>query len=79
MTIQIHEIILPYSKMSAEEQMELVERMRHNKYVLKPAIKRRVQKKAEQTAKRGTKKVTNMIDKLTPEQKLALLMELENG
>ena len=79
MTIQIENILLPFSKMSVEEQMELIAKARHNKYVLKPAIKVRKQKKAKATAKKRVSKVTTQINKLTPAQKLALLKELQNA
>lgn len=67
------------SNMSEEELLEHVKQVRHNKYVAKPAVAKRVadvEKKEKNTQVRGVNKI---IDSMTPEQKLALLKQLEEG
>ena len=77
MTIQVEQNIKQYSKMNDNERLELVKRMRHNKYVLKPAFVKKKKAAAAKKARPRTKKVTTLMAKLTDAQKLALLQELE--
>ena len=78
MTIQIAQIIKSYTKMSDNERLDLVKRMRHNKYVLKPALVVKKKKAAAKKARPKARKVVSLISKMTNAQKLLLLQELEN-
>lgn len=67
------------SDMTDEELHAHVRTIRDNKYVIKPAVKKRVadeEKKEKITQLRGVDKV---LANMTPEQKLALLEQLKGG
>ena len=76
MTIQIEAHIQRYTQMSQDEKLARVKIIRHVKYVEKPAVKVRAKKAAAPGKRRATKKVETMVNKLTPDQMLALLKEL---
>jgi hypothetical protein len=63
--------------MSDNERLDLVKRMRHNKYVLKPAVKVKKAKAAAKKSRPRAKKMNKLLAGLSDEQKLALLQELE--
>lgn len=64
------------SDMTQEQLVEHVKSIRHNKYVAKPAVKKRiadVEKKEKNTAIRGTNKA---LDKMSAADKQLLLLKL---
>jgi len=81
--MQLHHIIPPFSLMSQDAQLTFIKAIRHNKYVLKPDVVKKKTKKAAATeasaAKKSKSKTDRLLAGLSPEQKLALLQELENA
>lgn len=79
MCIQLQDVITPFHLLSTSEQMDIVLVIRHNKYVLKPAMKKRVKKAATKAVKKTNTKVQSLLNALSPAEQLALLKELEDG
>lgn len=76
MSKQLHEIIPQFSKMSEEEKLEVVKRIRYNKYVARPSLQKRKKKATASKKKRADTKVVNAIKGLSPEQLAKILKEL---
>lgn len=81
--MRIADLTKNVSNMSEEQLLEHVRHVRHNKYVAKPAVAKRVadgEKKEKNTAIRGVNKA---IDAMSDAQKQQLLLKLleegENG
>lgn len=77
--MKISDLTANLSSMTEDQLMEHVRKLRHNKYVAKPAVAKRVadEEKAEKnTAIRG---VNRLLDSMTPEQKAELLKKLTGG
>lgn len=82
MTIRLKSIVKNFLDMTETEKRHLILKIRHNKYVLRPAM---VQKKTKKVKKAATKKasvrtakVKKLIQDLTPAQKQAILDRLKS-
>lgn len=65
------------SNMSDEELRAHVQSIRQNKYVLKPAVKKRQDDVVKKEKNTGVRTFNKMLNGLTDEQKAALLKSLE--
>lgn len=74
MSKQLSEIIVSFSSMTEEEQLKIVQRIRHNKYVAKPALAVRKKKASAPKKKKQNKQIHDLLKGLTPAQ-IAKLME----
>lgn len=74
MSRQLNEIIPPFSAMNREDQLTIVRRVRHNKYVARPALAVRKKKAAAPRKKKQDKQITNLLKGLSPAD-IAKLME----
>lgn len=66
------------SNMSQEELLAHVRQIRDNKYVVKPAVQKRVADVEKKVKNTGIRSMDKMIDGMTDEQKLALLKSLQS-
>ncbi len=74
MSRQLSEIITPLSSMRREEQLELIRKVRHNKYTVRPALQVRRKKASAPKKKKQNKQITDLLKGLTPAD-IAKLME----
>lgn len=70
-------LIRDIRKMSTEELREHVRKIRHNKYVVKPALQEHKAKPVRQEGKRAMSKLDKLLRGMTDEQRAALIKELE--
>jgi len=68
MSKQLYEIVPPFLTLSREEQLIIVRRVRHNKYVAKPALAKRKKKASAPRKKKQNKQITDLLKGLSPEQ-----------
>jgi len=68
MSRQLSEIMPPFLSMTREEQMEIMRRVRHNKYVARPALAIRKKKVAAPRKKKQNKQITDLLKGLSPAQ-----------
>jgi len=77
MAKQLEDVIVPFSLLSYEEKKAIVERIRYNKYVLKPALKKRQAKKKQTKQKASDKKLVTMLKGLSPEEVSKILASVK--
>lgn len=83
MTKKLEDITKDFLLISEEEQRAIVARARHNKFVVKPALEKRVRTKAVKEAKTATKakqtKTKNLLKDLSDEDRKQLILILKGG
>lgn len=67
------------SDMSEEELLEHVRQIRHNREVARLGKQAHVKREVKRESRTASKSISLQLDKLTPEQRAALLAQLENG
>lgn len=81
--MKLSDISKPLEEQSDEELIERLRQIRHNRTVERPAVKKRAadeKVKIEGRAKRAAKtKVEKMMDKMTDEQREALIEQLKGA
>lgn len=75
MARQLSDIVTTFSKLSYEEKEAIVKRIRHNKYVARPALKKRQTKKKTAKKKADDKKLIDLLKGMTPEEIAKILGE----
>lgn len=82
MSKQLADIQKDFLLMTPEEQLALVQRVRHNKYTVRPALKKRKSKAAKSARKPAANKLAALLKSLPEDQREALLAQLtgkDNG
>jgi L-arabinose isomerase len=75
--MKLSDLVKNVSHMSEDELKAHVQEIRHNKYVAKPAVKRRVEEEpAKKERNTASRKVQAAIGDMTEEQKAELLKKL---
>jgi uncharacterized tellurite resistance protein B-like protein len=81
MTMRLRDLTKDVSTMSEEELIEHVRGIRHNKYVAKPAVAKRVADVEKKEKNKAVRKTDDLIDAMSEADRLALikLLEGDNG
>lgn len=77
--MKLTDLIKNVSGMTDDELRQHVENIRHNKYVAKPAVKKRVQDEEKKERNTTTRSANKLIENMTDEQKAELLKKLMEG
>lgn len=81
--MKLSDLQKPLAEQTDEELIERLRRIRHNRHVERPAVKKREEKADAITGRRAAKKAGSSMDKmlagLTDEQRLALIAQLTGG
>ena len=77
MTQKIEDLLKSFSNSTFDEQIDKIKHVRHARTIERPAAAvRRVKKEAKKSSK-AKDKTRDLLAKLTPEQKLAILAKLQ--
>lgn len=68
MSRQLFKIVPPFLTLSREEQMKIIRKVRHNKYVARPALAKHKKKASAPKKKKQNKQITDLLKGLSPEQ-----------
>ena len=77
--MRLNQLVKDLRKMSDAELLERIRKMRHNKYVEKPAVAARKEKPQRQESNRATMKVNRMMRDMSNTDREALIKLLEGG
>lgn len=74
--MRCEDLIKPWTKMSYDEKLALIKKIRHNRYIAKPAKKKHVAKPVKKKKRAAKSKAAALLKSLTPEQRAAVLEAL---
>lgn len=77
--MQLHDLVKPLDKMSDDELLEHLRSIKHRRTVERPAHKAHVERAEKKVTRGKVKKVTNMLEGLSEDDRLALIKQLESG
>lgn len=75
--MKLKDLVLDVRKMTTAELHEHVRRIRHSKYVERPATAARKEKRERKTGAKAGSKVSKLLAGMTEEEREALLKQLE--
>ena len=77
MTVRLEHIIKPFMLMSEDEQLDLVRKVRHNRFVVQPSKAKTATKKTERKASHKKQAgVKALLAGMSPEERAALIAKL---
>lgn len=77
--MRLSDLTKDISNMSEEELKAHVQQIRHNKYVAKPAVKKREADVEKKEKNKGIRTLGDMLAGLSEEEKAKLIKQLEEG
>lgn len=75
MSKRLTDLYTTFSELPYEEKEKIVKRIRHNKYVARPALKKRQGKKKQAKQKASDKKLIDLLKGMSPEEVAKILGE----
>lgn len=77
--MQLGDLVKPLDKMSDDELLERLRQVRHNRTVARPAAKAHVERAEKKVTRAKSKKATDLLSSLTPEERQKLIEQLQQG
>ena len=77
--MQLKDLVKPLSQMTDDELIERVRLSKQNRTIVRPAHRAHVERAQVKTKRAATKKVTDLFEGMSPEDRATLIKQLEEG
>lgn len=77
--MQMKDLVKTLSEMTDEEILERIRQQRQNRTIVRPAHRAHVERAQVKTKRAASKKLTNLFEGMSPEDRAALIKQLEEG